>query len=108
MRSENRGLRCAMMLALSVTSLEPDRQADAASDQATHVVQLGDAIAGLAARLHAATYELLVLLRAFDAASDGPADSSPVRTGSIGAPGSTSAPRARRCASRVRWRRCRS
>lgn len=28
--------------------------------------QLGDAIATLAARLHAATYELLVLLREFD------------------------------------------
>jgi hypothetical protein len=32
-----------------------------------HVAQLGDAIATLAARLHAATYELLVMLREFDA-----------------------------------------
>ena len=31
------------------------------------VFQLGEAIAQIAARLHAATYELLVLLRAFDA-----------------------------------------
>jgi hypothetical protein len=34
-----------------------------------HAERLGDAIAELAARLHAATYELLVLLREFDAAS---------------------------------------
>jgi hypothetical protein len=34
-----------------------------------HADRLGDAIAELAARLHAATYELLVLLREFDAAS---------------------------------------
>ena len=33
----------------------------------TNVEALGDAIAVLAARLHAATYELLVLLRQFDA-----------------------------------------
>ena len=33
----------------------------------TPVEQLGEAIADLAARLHAATYELLVLLRQFDA-----------------------------------------
>jgi hypothetical protein len=35
-------------------------------NRARHVEQLGDAIAELAARLHAATYELLVLLRGFD------------------------------------------
>ena len=33
----------------------------------TPVEQLGEAIADLAARLHAATYELLVMLRQFDA-----------------------------------------
>ena len=33
----------------------------------TPVEQLGEAIAGLAARMHAATYELLVMLRQFDA-----------------------------------------
>jgi len=33
----------------------------------TPVEQLGEAIAGLAARMHAATYELLVMLREFDA-----------------------------------------
>jgi hypothetical protein len=38
--------------------VEPDRTA--------HVAQLGEAIAELAARLHAATYELLVMLREFD------------------------------------------
>lgn len=38
-----------------------------ASDGADGVEQLGDQIAELAARLHAATYELLVLLREFDA-----------------------------------------
>ena len=36
-------------------------------NRARHVEQLGDAIAELAARLHAATYELLVLIRQFDA-----------------------------------------
>jgi hypothetical protein len=41
--------------------------AEAASERESHVVQLGEAIATLAARLHAATYELLVLLREFDA-----------------------------------------
>jgi hypothetical protein len=38
-----------------------------APDGERHVTQLGDAIATLAARLHAATYELLVMLREFDA-----------------------------------------
>ena len=37
-----------------------------ASERERRVVQLGDAIATLAARLHAATYELLVMLREFD------------------------------------------
>ena len=38
----------------------------ATSDATRQVEQLSDAIAELAARLHAATYELLVLLRQFD------------------------------------------
>jgi hypothetical protein len=38
-----------------------------AAEGERHVVRLGDAIAELAARLHAATYELLVMLREFDA-----------------------------------------
>ena len=37
-----------------------------ASERERHIVRLGDAIATLAARLHAATYELLVMLRDFD------------------------------------------
>jgi hypothetical protein len=37
------------------------------SDRERHVAELGEAIATLAARLHAATYELLVMLREFDA-----------------------------------------
>src|SRR6186713_3425379 len=37
----------------------------------TPVEELGEAIAELAARLHAATYELLVLLREFDAQAGG-------------------------------------
>src|SRR6185436_11247404 len=41
----------------------------AAVERMVHTEQLGDAIAELAARLHAATYELLVLLREFDAAN---------------------------------------
>ena len=36
------------------------------SDQLPSTERLGEAIAELAARLHAATYELLVLLRQFD------------------------------------------
>jgi hypothetical protein len=39
----------------------------AAVERMTRTEQLGDAIAELAARLHAATYELLVMLRQFDA-----------------------------------------
>jgi hypothetical protein len=38
-----------------------------AVERERHVSDLGDAIAMLAARLHAATYELLVMLREFDA-----------------------------------------
>jgi hypothetical protein len=38
-----------------------------AADRERHVVRLGEAIAECAARLHAATYELLVMLREFDA-----------------------------------------
>ena len=38
-----------------------------AVDDAAAIEQLGEAIAGLAARIHVATYELLVLLREFDA-----------------------------------------
>jgi hypothetical protein len=38
-----------------------------AAERERHVVRLGDAIAELAARLHAATYELLIMLREFDA-----------------------------------------
>jgi Domain of unknown function (DUF222)/HNH endonuclease len=38
-----------------------------ASERERHVIHLGEAIAELAARVHAATYELLVLLREFDA-----------------------------------------
>jgi hypothetical protein len=43
-----------------------DRLMACASDRERHIIQLGDAIATLAARLHAATYELLVMLREFD------------------------------------------
>ena len=67
------------------------------------VDQLGEAIAELAARLHAATYELLVLLREFDEGAAGTTGSCRALTGCTGGPGSTSARRARRCA----WpRRC--
>ena len=38
-------------------------------DASTTIEQLGETIAGMAARLHAATYELLVLLREFDGQS---------------------------------------
>jgi hypothetical protein len=51
----------------SLVTIESPRDDRIASERERDVVQLGDAIAELAARLHAATYELLVLLREFDA-----------------------------------------
>src|SRR5436190_6456489 len=50
----------------SAVELPPNHQTLVPS---TPVEQLGEAIADLAARIHAATYELLVMLREFDAAS---------------------------------------
>jgi hypothetical protein len=50
---------------VSTTSLIAS--ADAHGDARPSADQIGDAIADLAARLHAATYELLVLIRQFDA-----------------------------------------
>lgn len=52
---------------LVTTESTRDPLMESASERERHVAQLGDAIATLAARLHAATYELLVLLREFDA-----------------------------------------
>jgi len=51
---------------LVTTEFICDTPIASASERERHVVQLGDAIATLAARLHAATYELLVMLREFD------------------------------------------
>jgi hypothetical protein len=47
--------------------LESDGQILTGAERDRHVIELGEAIAALAARLHAATYALLVLLREFDA-----------------------------------------
>jgi hypothetical protein len=52
---------------LVTTESSRDPWTASASERERHVAQLGDAIATLAARLHAATYELLVMLREFDA-----------------------------------------
>ena len=56
----------------SITSLAAVNRAPVTipriADNAPHAEHLGDAIAELAARLHAATYDLLVLLRQFDEA----------------------------------------
>jgi hypothetical protein len=52
---------------LVTTEFTDDIRMASASARERHVAQLGDAIATLAARLHAATYELLVMLREFDA-----------------------------------------
>ena len=49
---------------------------------------LGDEIARLAAHLHAATYQLLVLIREFDEREGWGVGFSPVPTGSPGAPAS--------------------
>jgi hypothetical protein len=54
-------------LSLVTTESTPDQHTLSAVDRERHVTQLGDAIATLAARLHAATYELLVMLHEFDA-----------------------------------------
>jgi hypothetical protein len=51
------------------TESSRDTRIAVAAEREHHVVRLGDAIAELAARLHAATYELLVMLREFDACS---------------------------------------
>jgi hypothetical protein len=57
------------MSALSLVSTEStrDRLTVSACNRERHIAQLGDGIATLAVRLHAATYELLVMLREFDA-----------------------------------------
>ena len=54
-------------LVSSVSSIPPVGCPDAQGPARPSVEQIGDAIADLAARLHAATYELLVLIRQFDA-----------------------------------------
>jgi hypothetical protein len=56
-----------MSTAISPASTPSSTFTRATSDEAADVAYLGDAIAELAARLHAATYELLVLLHRFDA-----------------------------------------
>jgi hypothetical protein len=53
--------------ALVSTESTRDQLTVSTCDRERHISQLGDAIATLAARLHAATYELLVMLREFDA-----------------------------------------
>jgi hypothetical protein len=49
-----------------VTPSDAQSSASVVCDHTAQVAQLGEAIAELAARLHAATYELLVMLREFD------------------------------------------
>ena len=72
------------------------------------VEQLGEAIAELASRLHAATYELLVLLRQFDAkAGWNNGFLSCAHWLHTGAPASTWVPHGRRFAWPGRWRRSR-
>jgi hypothetical protein len=53
--------------ASSVINESCDTRMAVGKEREAHVVRLGEAIAELAARLHAATYELLVMLREFDA-----------------------------------------
>lgn len=100
----------------------PASGAVALVDDAHEAHALGEHIAALAARLHAATYELLVLLAQFDARNGWNGGflscahwlhSTPTRTvRASGAPawrtGLTSAPRARRCAWLLHCRGCRS
>ena len=64
--------RCRMRTEAPVAALVPvasgvDARHDLRRDVGSDVIALGESIAALAARLHAATYELLVLLREFDA-----------------------------------------
>jgi hypothetical protein len=55
-----------MSASRSLVTADSVRNDPTASEPESHVAHLGEAIATLAARLHAATYELLVLLREFD------------------------------------------
>ena len=60
-------LPSAMTPPLAPTSgLDRDRRERSTLQPSSPVEHLGEAIAQLAQRLHAATYELLVMLRAFD------------------------------------------
>ena len=72
--------------------------------------ELGEKIASLSAKIQAATYELLVLLREFDEVGGwAEARSQVVRAlVVVGASASVPARPARRSASPVRWRTCRS
>ena len=63
------GLRCGMTPRTSLAAVHSAPTAlPHIADDARDAEHLGDAIAELAARLHAATYDLLVLLRQFDEA----------------------------------------
>ena len=84
------------------TAAESESAAPPNPQQPPDLDLLGDRIAELSARIQAATYELLCYLREFDR-QHGWEGFRSVPTGSTGAPASTSAPRARSCASRPRW-----
>ena len=98
----------SVLPSLVTTEFTCDTRMAFASERERHVVQLGDAIATLAARLHAATYELLVMLREFDACAGwnngclSCADWLHWRTASIWVPP------AKRCVSPAHWRRFRT
>jgi hypothetical protein len=61
------GLPCGMLPENAPPSAPDLRRAAGALQPSTPTEQLGEAIAELASRIHAATYELLVMLRQFDA-----------------------------------------
>jgi hypothetical protein len=73
----------------------------------TPIEHLGEAIADLAARIHAATYELLVMLREFDEQSGWNNGFLSCAIGSTGGRASTWARHGRRCASPRRSPVCR-
>ena len=66
--TRNEALGCDMpALSIVPTGSSIDFLMTPAAERELHVARLGEEIATLAARLHSATYELLVLLREFDA-----------------------------------------
>ena len=97
-----------MAIASLVSSASIQAMSPAATLTDVSTDALGDAIAALAARLHAATYELLILLREFDSRTDWHGGFASCAHWLHWRTGIALGPRARKSASPTRWRRFRS